>query len=122
MKNSTDVASAVQLGMQKRKLNTPQLALKISEKPDVIRKILSKDAAKPSTTVLIKLEKVLGVKLLGKDNIGEPTEKGKKMDEEDEAARKAEVAKEAANANKTVAGSQVEETQDAEAAGDVATV
>lgn len=120
VKNNTDLANAVQLGMRKRKINASQLALKIYEKPDVIRKILNKDAAKPSTNILVKMEKELGVKLLGKDNLGEPTEKGKKMDEEDEAARKAEEAKEAKQAKEAEEAKEGEEAEETAAKSEIA--
>lgn len=102
----TQVATAVHLAMQKRKINTPQLALKISEKQDIVKRILNPTAPKVSQEILARVERHLGVKLRGND-IGQPTEKGKKMDEEDEAARKAEEAKERA------AKPEVAETQEA---------
>eukprot|EP00835_Amoeboradix_gromovi_P002899 NODE_175_length_15885_cov_0.420563.p9 type:complete len:140 gc:universal NODE_175_length_15885_cov_0.420563:8922-8503(-) len=61
-----DVSRAIQQGRLNKKMTQKELATKINEKPQVIQDFES-GKAKPNQQVLGKIERVLGVKLRGKD-------------------------------------------------------
>ena len=63
---SLDVSRAIQQGRQNKKLTQKELATKINERQNVISDFEA-GKAKPNQQVLGKLERVLGIKLRGKD-------------------------------------------------------
>ena len=63
-------------GRQKKELTQKELATKINEQPKVISDLES-GKAQPNQQTLAKIERVLGVKLRGKD-IGQPLSFGPK--------------------------------------------
>ncbi|KAJ3048187.1 multiprotein-bridging factor 1 [Rhizophlyctis rosea] len=65
------VGKAIQQARQAKNLTQKDLATKINEKPSVVNDYESGRAANPNQQVLGKMERVLGVKLRGKD-IGAP--------------------------------------------------
>jgi putative transcription factor len=69
-KISTTVRKAIQQGRSDKSLTQKELAQKINAKPTVINDYESGRAI-PNNYILGKMEKVLGIKLRGK-NIGEP--------------------------------------------------
>ena len=74
---SLDVSRAIQQGRMAKSLTQKELATKINEKANVIQDFEA-GKAKPNQQVLGKLERVLGIKLRGKE-IGTPLgPKGKK--------------------------------------------
>eukprot|EP00834_Sanchytrium_tribonematis_P004072 NODE_182_length_13754_cov_0.678067.p11 type:complete len:138 gc:universal NODE_182_length_13754_cov_0.678067:1719-1306(-) len=73
---SLDVSRAIQQARQDKKMTQKDLATKINEKQQVVSDLES-GKSKPNQQVLGKLERVLGVKLRGKD-IGQPLTRGKK--------------------------------------------
>ncbi|XP_788121.2 endothelial differentiation-related factor 1 [Strongylocentrotus purpuratus] len=68
---SLDVGKVMQRGRQDKNLTQKELATKINEKQQVINEYESGKAV-TNNQVLAKIERVLGVKLRGKD-IGQPT-------------------------------------------------
>ena len=79
-KISTSVRKAIQKGRQDKSLTQKELAQKINAKPTVINDYESGRAI-PNNYILGKMERVLGIKLRGK-NIGEPIiKKFKKKDD-----------------------------------------
>ena len=63
---SLDVSRAIQQGRLNKKMTQKDLATKINEKPTVIQDF-ENGKAKPNPQVLGKIERVLGIKLRGKD-------------------------------------------------------
>ncbi|KAI8924339.1 multi protein bridging factor 1-domain-containing protein [Entophlyctis helioformis] len=61
------VAKAIQQGRQAKSLTQKDLATKINEKPSVVNDYETGKAANPNQQILAKMERVLGVKLRGKD-------------------------------------------------------
>lgn len=79
-KVSTSVRKAIQKGRNDKSLTQKELAQKINAKPTVINDYESGRAI-PNNYILGKMERVLGIKLRGK-NIGEPIiKKFKKKDD-----------------------------------------
>ncbi|XP_067868922.1 endothelial differentiation-related factor 1 homolog [Heterodontus francisci] len=73
---SLTVGKLIQQGRQNLGMNQKELATRISEKPQVIADYECGKAI-PNNQVLGKVERVLGLKLRGRD-IGQPLEKGPK--------------------------------------------
>ncbi|TPX58565.1 hypothetical protein SpCBS45565_g07967 [Spizellomyces sp. 'palustris'] len=71
------VAKAIQQARQAKGLTQKDLATKINEKSTVVNEYETGKAANPNQQVLAKMERVLGVKLRGKD-IGAPLSGKKK--------------------------------------------
>jgi putative transcription factor len=69
-KVGVDVCRAIQQGRRDKELTQKELATKINEKPQVVNDYES-GRAQPNQQVLQKMERVLGIKLRGKD-IGQP--------------------------------------------------
>lgn len=61
------VGKAIQQARQEKGLSQKDLATKINEKPQVVNDYEGGRAANPSQLILGKMERVLGVKLRGKD-------------------------------------------------------
>ncbi|KAI9203877.1 multi protein bridging factor 1-domain-containing protein [Polychytrium aggregatum] len=70
-KVSMSVSRAIQQGRQAKGLTQKQLATMINEKPTIVNDYEGGRAPNPNQQVLAKMERVLGLKLRGK-NIGEP--------------------------------------------------
>ncbi|KAJ3321109.1 multiprotein-bridging factor 1 [Boothiomyces sp. JEL0866] len=70
VKVSTSVSKAIADGRRAKELTQKDLATKINEKPQVVNEYESGKAT-PNQQVLAKMERVLGIKLRGKD-IGSP--------------------------------------------------
>eukprot|EP00998_Keelungia_sp_KM082_P009469 NODE_5646_length_685_cov_117.844086_g5623_i0.p1 GENE.NODE_5646_length_685_cov_117.844086_g5623_i0~~NODE_5646_length_685_cov_117.844086_g5623_i0.p1 ORF type:complete len:188 (+),score=46.60 NODE_5646_length_685_cov_117.844086_g5623_i0:71-565(+) len=68
---STDVKRCIQQGRQAKGWSQKDLAQQINEKPQVIGEYETGKAI-PNGTVLGKMEKALGIKLRGKEGLGEP--------------------------------------------------
>ncbi|KAJ3011347.1 Endothelial differentiation- factor 1 [Thoreauomyces humboldtii] len=68
---SLGLAQTISKARQAKGLTQKDLATKINEKPQVIAEYESSRAANPNQQLLAKMERVLGVKLRGKD-IGQP--------------------------------------------------
>jgi len=66
-----DVARAIQQGRQNTNLTQKDLAQKINEKPSVVQEYEQGKALNPNPQILAKMERVLNMKLRGKD-IGKP--------------------------------------------------
>lgn len=75
-KVEASVGKAIQKGRQDLKLSQKDLATKINEKPTIVNEYESGRGV-PNQQVLAKMERVLGIKLRGKD-IGGPLFKPKK--------------------------------------------
>ncbi|XP_062929260.1 endothelial differentiation-related factor 1 homolog [Mobula hypostoma] len=73
---SLTVGKLIQQGRQNMGMNQKDLATRISEKPQVIADYEAGKAI-PNNQVLGKIERVIGLKLRGKD-IGQPLERGPK--------------------------------------------
>ncbi|XP_059850391.1 endothelial differentiation-related factor 1 homolog [Hypanus sabinus] len=73
---SLTVGKLIQQGRQNMGMNQKDLATRISEKPQVIADYEAGKAI-PNNQVLGKIERVIGLKLRGRD-IGQPLEKGPK--------------------------------------------
>ena len=73
---SVDVGRLIQKGRQEKNLTQKELATKICEKPQVVNEYESCKAI-PNNTILAKLERVLEIKLRGKDK-GSPIATKKK--------------------------------------------
>ena len=84
-KVSTSVRKAIQKGRQDKSLTQKELAQKINTKPTVINDYESGRAI-PNNYILGKIEKVLGIKLRGK-NIGEPIVRKFKKKEDKESKK-----------------------------------
>lgn len=69
-KVSMDVGKAIQRGRQEKKLTQKDLATRVNEKPNVINDYEAGRAV-PNQQLLGKIERVIGLKLRGKD-IGSP--------------------------------------------------
>ncbi|XP_037082668.1 endothelial differentiation-related factor 1 homolog [Pollicipes pollicipes] len=69
-KVSLDVGKLIQQGRQAKNLSQKELATKINEKPQIIQEY-EQGKAIPNNVVLGKVEKVIGMKLRGKDK-GQP--------------------------------------------------
>ena len=65
-----DVSRLIQKGRQEKNLTQKELATKINEKPQIITEYEQAKAI-PNQAILIKLERILGIKLRGKDK-GKP--------------------------------------------------
>ena len=70
VKVSMDVSKAIQTGRLEKKLSQKDLGVKINERPNIIADYESGKAI-PNPQVLSKMERILGIKLRGKD-IGLP--------------------------------------------------
>lgn len=70
------VGRAIQKARQEKQMTQKDLAQKINEKPQVVNEYEAGKAI-PNQQILGKMERVLGIKLRGK-NIGEPLTFGKK--------------------------------------------
>eukprot|EP00842_Homolaphlyctis_polyrhiza_P003184 jgi/Hompol1/3867/HPOL_003398-RA len=68
---SLSLAKVIQQARQAKEMTQKDLATRINEKPSVINDYESGRATNPNQQILAKLERVLGVKLRGKD-IGAP--------------------------------------------------
>lgn len=86
--NDRNVAKVVNDEMKKQGLNMASLAQQISQKQDVIKKLLNPNASKPDPLVLKAVENKLGVMLTG-SHIGDMTA-GAKRKAEREAKKAAE--------------------------------
>ncbi len=65
------VGKAIASGRMEKKLTQKELATKINEKPQIVNEYESGKAVNPNQQILAKMERVLGIKLRGKD-IGSP--------------------------------------------------
>lgn len=65
------VSKTIQQARQAKGLTQKDLATKINEKPTVVNEYESGKAVNPNQQILMKMERVLGVKLRGKD-VGAP--------------------------------------------------
>ena len=74
VKISVDVSKAIADGRRAKELTQKELATKINERPLIINE-LEAGRGTPNQQTLAKIEKVLGVKLRGKD-IGSPLTRG----------------------------------------------
>lgn len=75
-KVSTSVSKAIADGRRAKELTQKELATKINEKPQIINELES-GRGTPNQQTLAKIERVLGIKLRGKD-IGSPLVRGPK--------------------------------------------
>ncbi|KXJ23552.1 endothelial differentiation-related factor 1 [Exaiptasia diaphana] len=75
-KLSLDVGKLIQKGRVEKKLTQKELATKINEKPNVIMEY-EQGKAIPNNQILGKIERVIGIRLRGKDK-GRPLEQGGK--------------------------------------------
>ena len=64
------MGKAIQQARNEKSLTQKELATKINEKPSVVNDYESSRAPNPNQQILAKMERILGVKLRGK-NIGE---------------------------------------------------
>lgn len=64
---SLSLGKAIQQARQEKSLTQKDLATKVNEKPSVINDYESGRAPNPNQQLLAKMERVLGVKLRGKD-------------------------------------------------------
>ncbi|KAF0301244.1 Endothelial differentiation-related factor 1 [Amphibalanus amphitrite] len=69
-KVSLDVGKLIQQGRQAKNLSQKDLSTKINEKPQIIQEY-EQGKAIPNNVILGKIEKVIGIKLRGKDK-GQP--------------------------------------------------